>query len=298
MKTIKSLLFVASAVLLLYGCQATYWEEYDDLNGTSNVQKDLFGAVKKLYPGGNVDCSQLGVEYEFSVKLNYNDGIWTDENGVVAYFPAEFSVIVRDGIYVDWSYEDPDNELCLDGISVIVKGSNASYVYTYGSGIDYDLNLEPPTNASGGPSGLSNLTLCYNLTKCDEPCYECTGRETANGGNYKGSGSAWWFYFDVAGPATQKIYAGQKETDGTVTYENGKLIIDLGASMILDRTKTEQVKILGYNTLPASRPATGASNPNQIYAGSSLEVEVASYAYYVIHLDVETGCVIVDCPED
>ena len=73
-----------------------------------------------------------------------------------------------DGKYVNWSYEDPDGLMCLDGISVIVKGGNAANVYTYTSGISGDTGLTAPANASGKPAGLSNLSFCYNLKLCPD----------------------------------------------------------------------------------------------------------------------------------
>jgi hypothetical protein len=111
--------------------------------------------------------------------------------------------------------------------------------------------------------------------------------ETAFGGDYPGAGAAWWYYFDTEGQETQAIYAGQQLTNGSVTYSGGNLTIDLG-DWCLDPgdLDNEQVKILGYDVLPASRPPAGAGNPNQIYAGNELTVPVAPFRYYVIHLDV------------
>jgi hypothetical protein len=118
---------------------------------------------------------------------------------------------------------------------------------------------------------------------CPPPC-EPTN-ETAYGGNSEGSGSAWWYYFNASGPATQAIFAGKKLVEGaTVTLADGKIIIVLGDNMLL-QASDEAVKILGYMEIPNERPASGSSNPNQIYKGRALEIPVAAYNYYVIHLD-------------
>jgi hypothetical protein len=110
--------------------------------------------------------------------------------------------------------------------------------------------------------------------------------ETAWGGNYEGSGSAWWYYFDTNGPATQDIYAGKnkKVAGASVTYKDGKLIIVLGPNMRLKNTD-ESVKIQGYaeGGLPSTRPEGGHFS----YKDSNLVVDVSPARYFAIHLDVE-----------
>lgn len=112
--------------------------------------------------------------------------------------------------------------------------------------------------------------------------------ETAFGGNFEGAGGEWWYYFDTQGSSTQSIYADQQLTDGTITYDNGQLIIDLGSWSLVD--DDEPVKIQGYHNgeLPSSRPAPG---PFQTYKGNQLTVSVPAYRFYVIHLDVEKATV-------
>ncbi|PZC53048.1 hypothetical protein LH53_01250, partial [Mesotoga sp. TolDC] len=117
---------------------------------------------------------------------------------------------------------------------------------------------------------------------------ETWGEETAWGGNYKGGESAWWYYFDTNGPATQDIYAGKdKKVPGAyVTYDeaNGLLIITLGPNMRL-QSGSETVKIQGYaeGDLPTERPEAGHFS----YKGTNLVVPVSPARYFAIHLDVE-----------
>ncbi|MDD4363162.1 MAG: DUF5979 domain-containing protein [Atribacterota bacterium] len=118
------------------------------------------------------------------------------------------------------------------------------------------------------------------------------GGQTAWGGDSEGSGAAWWYYFDTSGASTQAIYAGQKLTDGTVTYDNdnnGVLYINLGSAMVLDSSKDHPVKIQGYNTIPSSKPVPGQFTT---YKGTSLTIENVGtgYNYYAIHLDVVVLC--------
>jgi hypothetical protein len=123
---------------------------------------------------------------------------------------------------------------------------------------------------------------------------ECNGggsgcpEETAWGGDSLGGGSAWWYYFDTQGPLTQKIYAGNEETDGTVTYdpENDKLIIDLDIWEL--QSVSEPVKVEGYNIIPSTRPAAGGFTYKTFtYNGTLIEVQVGEFPYYAIHLDVQ-----------
>jgi hypothetical protein len=123
----------------------------------------------------------------------------------------------------------------------------------------------------------------------DDECFEYT-EETAWGGNLEGEGKSWWFYFDTqAGPSTQKIFAGQKETDATVTWDGTNLVINLGSNRLQD--DSEAVKIQGYNNIPASRPAAGLFTT---YKGRNLTIAGDGSRYYAIHLDFEVG-VKVEC---
>ena len=124
---------------------------------------------------------------------------------------------------------------------------------------------------------------------------ECFKSETAYGGISEGAGKAWWFYFDTKGPATQTIYAGQKATDGTVTWNGSSLVINLGSGKLQEKNEegeviTDPVKVQGYNTIPTKRPASGLFTT---YKGSSLTVQGDGSRYYAIHLDY---LMAVECP--
>jgi hypothetical protein len=100
-------------------------------------------------PGGNVTCADL--EFDFgSGRTNYNNGDFDAE------FPGGISVEVTEGKFVSFS------STFLIG-AVIVKGSDDANVYDYRpAGSLGDSGLASPTNASGGPAGLSNLTFCWD----------------------------------------------------------------------------------------------------------------------------------------
>ena len=303
MKTIfKSFFFVTVLALVMTGCQKET-NEYD-VRLKSSVVPVLYDDTDR---GGNVECAELPIDYAFSSgRINYEDGSFAGP------FPAGFSVWT-DGTYVNWSYQDPDGIKCLDGISVIVKGSNAANVYTYGAGVSGDTGLRSPDNSSGGPAGLSNLTFCYNLVECEKEC-EWVGH-TAFGGNLAGAGSAWWFYFDSSIEGPQAIYAGQMLVEGAsvnIDKISGLLTIVLGenlrlqAAIPIEKTNkkgvtywdpnNEQVKVQGYSVLPMSRPAAGGFT---LYKGRDLVIDLTKggtlnlMPYYVIHLDVEVKV----CPE-
>jgi hypothetical protein len=105
--------------------------------------------------------------------------------------------------------------------------------------------------------------------------------DTAFGGNASGAGSSWWYYYDGTGVET--IWAGQSKNAGTVEKIGGNLVITLANGFELNPEVSESVKIQGYTTLPADRPAAGQF---KTYKGTSLTVPVGSFPFYVIHLDV------------
>ena len=159
-------------------------------------------------------------------------------------------------------------------------GQTAVYEAEY-TIVDDDLYMDELYNyAQGSADGVAPVAGHATVYLDTDPT-GCT-KETAWGGNYKGPGKgAWWYYYDTEGPGTQKIYAGQKETDGTVQYVDGKIIIDLGTMKLQEGTET--VKVQGYRILPDKKPVPGHFE----HKGTELEIPVGSYRYYAIHLDVE-----------
>jgi hypothetical protein len=226
-------------------------------------------------PGGNRTCNEVaaffGCSFDFtSGKMDYDGGT----GGTVG--PITWTT---DGTTVNWSSSVPVK------VAFILKGGPAANVYFYGCSDDdcvtSGTGLVSPTNASGGPAGLSNLTICYSL--CDQEA-ECN-EETAWGGNSSGNGPAWWYYFDTQSGACQNIYAGQQlMSGGSVCYSGGVLTITLGEGWVLQNTEDEPVKIQGYNTIPGRRPAAGKFTT---YKGDALTIAVGTgFRYYAIHLDV------------
>jgi hypothetical protein len=235
--------------------------------------------------GGNASCSDVdgGGWSNTSVRNNYNYQNGTFENE----WPSGFSVTVKDGKYVDWSFSPPSG-MCVARLAVIVKGGDNANIYLYKDGQTSDTNLCAPVNASENLADLSNLTFCWdlkpcNVTDCDE--------ETAYGGNNYGVRKpGWWWYLDTGNPqstTTADIHAGDANNVGmvigTVTYANGKITINLNSNSQLQQV-SEAVKIQGYNSIPSSRPISGKFTT---YKGDTLmDIPVGNYRYYVIHLDV------------
>lgn len=286
MKNVKFLtlgLAVFALAALFVGCQKENDGPNDpssvELRGDSQPISDA-GVVPQIIPGankgGNRTCQEVatyfGCTFDNS-SANYNDGNqYAGTVGPISWVTEE------NGKYISWTSTVPVK------LAVIAKGSKNANIYVYGCGEDDcatdDGGLGSPLNPNGSPAELSNITLCW--TVCQEVNNDCEG-ETAYGGSSAGAGNAWWYYFDTAGPATQPIYAGQQLTDGTVTYENGQLVIALGANWQLQNVD-ESVKIQGYNTIPTKRPPSGDF---ETYRGNHLTVPVDNFLYYVIHLDVE-----------
>lgn len=130
----------------------------------------------------------------------------------------------------------------------------------------------------------AKYTVC-----CEEPPKEgeeCK-KETAFGGDSKGEGKAWWFYY--TGGGVQTIWAGQNQNAGTVQIVNGIATITLNEGWFL-RDVSEPVKIQAYTTLPSNRPPAGLFTT---YKGCELaNIPVGTCTYYVIHLDLIYCCVV------
>jgi hypothetical protein len=248
----------------------------------SGVEPELW----ETGPGGNVTCEEVGAYAYSSGRINYNDGVFD------APFPVEFTIVVTDGKLVAWSF-DGGGVWCLDGISIIVKGGNAANVYTYPADVTSDSGLASPINASGGPAGLSNLTLCYNLRKCEEEvCYQ---DETAwtQGTRYVTKGN--WATYTSKNAGIVTLYAGQTLPAGTATLtvnpdNTVTIAIALNAGWSLQDVN-EPVKIQGYSIAPTGNPSPGLFTT---YKGTDLLVTVPAFNFYGIHLDVRK---VIDCPE-
>ena len=161
---LPALLIVITAMAM--SCNMVNWDEVNDLS----INPDLYTKVPRLYPGGNVECSQLN-EANISFSTGRND-YSASTNEFVSSWPTGLVVNVREGKYVDFAI---DGSLTINGKcykigAVIVKGGDASNVFNYAElgGVTGDKNLVSPTNSSGGPAGLSNLTFCFIECK-DEP---------------------------------------------------------------------------------------------------------------------------------
>lgn len=274
MKNLRVLTLAMLATMFVMACekeQATSTEKQvttTDRSGcTPTLITDLTG------PGGNVECSQVG-DYEFSSD-RFSDG--EQCSGTVG--PIQWTTDAS-CTYVSWTWIGPGTPC---GVAVIVKGGNAANVYVYPEGCTSGSGLVSPQNMGGQTPNLSNITFCWNVCPDEQECTE----ETAFGGNTKGGGPAWWYYFDTNGPACQKIYAGQKEmVGGSVCYNaaTDELTITLGPGWSLQNV-SEPVKIQGYGTPPSKRPAAGLFTT---YKGTSLgPIKGNNKRYYVVHLDVQ-----------
>lgn len=264
-------------------------------------------------PGGNVECSQAG-EYEFSSgRLSYNDGQFGIEEGegddkifTPKDWPEGFT-IHTDGTFVSWEFTpfEKDGVLqCLKDLSVIVKGGDAANVYTYSNGETSDCDLVSPDNASGGPAGLSNLTLCYNLEPCeDEPCFEFEGETAWSAGTRYVTRGNWATYTAYDGdPISVTLFAGQTLDAGTVSFSlpdaDGMVEITItlneGWGFVED---DENVKIQDYAVAPSGNPSPGGFEYKGQGMGSTFSIDVPENNFYGVHVDV--GQLIeVECEEE
>ena len=96
------------------------------------------------------------------------DGTFADDDG-----PLTVTIDVRDtadGQVFDWT-----SNIGVD--VVIVKGGNASNVYTYDPESTADTGLHAPENASGMFAGLSHISFCYDV---EQETTSTTAEETTS----------------------------------------------------------------------------------------------------------------------
>lgn len=168
MKKLKLLFTVIIVAAAIVSCNELPWEDIVSLN----VAPTLIKKTPKLYPGGNAECSTIGIDglTMTTGRLNYNpatdsfDGSWPA--GLLVKVFNETSVSFQ----IDGAIDLGDGK-CYKVGAVIVKGGDASNVYDYtdAGGVTMDAGLVSPLNSSGSPAGLSNLTFCLIECKDDLP---------------------------------------------------------------------------------------------------------------------------------
>jgi hypothetical protein len=130
------------------------------------------GVTPYLIPGanngGNRTCAEVATAFNTSFdlcgdKLDYDDYDFDGDMEFSGSFPDGLNVTVTNGTFV--AFDMTDCIMIGDKYykvgAVIVKGSDQANVYYYEGGVLSDYGLASPVNASGSPSGLSNLTFCF-----------------------------------------------------------------------------------------------------------------------------------------
>ena len=250
--------------------------------------------------GGNRTCEEVaealgipGFQYS-SDRIDYVGGAFTGA------FPEGFEIIVTNGTLVSWSFTPPPGK-CLDAIALIVKGSNAANIYSYGPDVYSDSGLASPINASGGAAGLSNLTICYTLRDCEEEEENCYKDETAwaFGSRYinKGNWATYVEYLNVV--KTVKLFAGQTYDIGSVTFTPSGDLVEIKIQLNetgMFQDVPENVKIQGYSIAPTGiNPSPGLFTTHKGKAiGSSYTVYVPKFSFYGVHVDAgrQVACII------
>lgn len=286
-RSIATVLLVLTSMVLWTACT----EE------VHNITPDYYASAKgSALTGGNAECpvgtqnSTGRINYDASTGNWYESGkSFTNGDAAYDFGNVGFKIVVSpDGKSFSWS---ADIGICVK--QVIIKGATSNTVYSYDGTVKNGSGLTAPLikGVKGLPQ-ISNATICYDVCPVDH-CYDY---DTAFGGETSGSGAGWWFAFDAAGATTQNIYAGQNKLAGTVTIENGGYSINFADGFSLTTEKLdgtpvlEAVKIGGYNVLPLVRPAAGNYEKTggvTLVKGGNLSDTLATYNYYVVHLDVK-----------
>jgi len=171
MVEMKKLAYLFAAILMIAALGSC---QQDDSEITLKMANTDYGisspkSVGEIVPqiiegsnnGGNRTCADVAdwfdTEFDYcGDRINYSNGQFD------MAFPDGLKVTVTEGTYV--AFEVMDYIMIADRYykvgAVIVKGSNEANVYWYPGGSFGDSGLAAPFNASGKPSGLSNITFC------------------------------------------------------------------------------------------------------------------------------------------
>lgn len=251
--------------------------------------------VNQVYvqPGmGNPDCSNTAGDYEYSAKFNVEDGeiVWETA------FPVGFTVeLSEDGKYLSWYFDGGD--MCLDGLSVIVKGGPSAYVYMYDGNVICGTMLVSPTMDNGNTPEISNVSFCYNLVPCEvEVCYTEETAWAANGDEprslrYTNRGN--WATYAAYAEKTVNLFSGQTYLAGTATFSaevdgNITITIALADDHKLNEDSDEPVKVQDYLMAPSGNPSPGLFDYKDytVDMDGNIVIELPLNNFYGIHLDV------------
>lgn len=183
-----------------------------------------------------------------------------------------------------------DGCFCIAAHAAVVKTADDGTVTQEQTGWGHGEN--PFTGSRWG------WTVNYCRQECPPPppadtCYQ-TETGWGAGTRYVTKGN-WATYTTYAAGGVKKIFAGQTNDAGTVSFSpvvNGMVTITIALANGWElQPGTESVKVQGYNTLPpASNPSPGLFNT---YKGSELIINVPASTYYGVHLDLRKK---IPCP--
>ena len=174
--------------------------------------------------------------------------------------------------------------LWVDDVS---QGGSPSDEYTFTkSAVASCAEVTTKLRVVGIQDSPAEFNVVYKMvTLCISDCLAYT-YDTGFGGENKGGGKAWWYYY-TASSGSKTVYAGKNKPAGTVVVDgSGNYTISLAPGWELDPGASESVKIQGYDSVPASRPAAGLFSGSSSYKGTSSIGSVSPKPYYVIHLDL------------
>ncbi|NBB21649.1 hypothetical protein GVN20_19950 [Runella sp. CRIBMP] len=272
MKTIRFVCLLALVGSMFVACQ----KEVLDASAPSTTPSR--SALREA-----ADCDCVEDYADSKVTYNYDSGVivevWNDATTV-------YYKVYRN----EEGAPNPDQigNLFVDDV---VQGGGEDNVYEFTKPVGTLEACDEVTTAlrivgaGGTPVEVSNIYKIVTL--CPPPPVCVYTYDTGFGGEIKGGGKAWWYYYP-AGSGVKTIYAGQTKVAGTVVIDAaGNYTITLAPGWSLKTGETESVKIQGYDTVPASRPAAGLFSGPSSYKGTSLTGSIAPKSVYVIHLDLQ-----------
>lgn len=196
---------------------------------------------------------------------------------------VRLDVLKPSGLEVDWTVKELEDVTPVDGYVTysFIPDELGNYKFRATSAEDND---------KGDKCGVALSGWIESEVLVVEECADCTweGESAWSEGNpYNADGKGNWAMYTAYAPGTVKLLAGQDMEAGEVTFSeitDGKVTITITVNDGWRLKDTdESVKIEGYNEAPLGNPSPGQFT----YKGTNPEIEVETFTYYGIHLDVE-----------
>ncbi|MCH8556441.1 MAG: hypothetical protein LAT84_01405 [Balneolia bacterium] len=267
----------------------TLWAGQSINSGTVTITNDDYFLYVKFETTGDWLLKETQVEAVSSVDALPLAGsgrpipgqfTYKEDHNYITYYEYEISLDE-----LDYDVENPLLVIATHAVVVKLDEDGHEIDSETGWGGDIPVNVDSP----GAWWYYGTYMLQYD---CDDDNGDngevCFKEDTAwsDGYRYTPRGN-WATYTEVDGEDIEvSLFAGQTKDIGTVSFEHdgeGNVTITIhfndGAGL---QDVEEAVKIQGYDYAPSGNPAPGGFTT---YKGNELEITVAAYKYFGVHID-------------